>query len=381
MANAMRQINPDVCAAYPITPSTEIMQQFSSFVADGLVKTVLVPAESEHSAMSACIGAAAGGGRVMTATSSQGLALMWEMLFIAAGNRLPIVLAMANRALSAPINIHGDTSDAMGARDSGWIQIFSENGQEAYDNLIQAVRIAEHLDVRLPVMVGMDGFIISHSIESMELLEDDAVRDFVGEYIPSRPLLDIQNPRTYGPLDLQDHYIEHKRQEYEAMKNAKSVILEVAKDFSNRFGREYGLFESYRLDDAEVAIVVLNSAAGTVKAVVEELRADGLKAGLLKPRIFRPFPADEIAAALSGVKAVCVMDRADGVNAVGGPLFPEFRSALYDADSRPMMINKVFGLGGRDLGLHHVREVFAELKTIADTGKIETLAEYITVRN
>ncbi len=381
VANAMRQINPDVCAAYPITPSTEIMQQFSSFVADGLVKTVLVPAESEHSAMSACIGAAGAGGRVMTATSSQGLALMWEMLFIAAGNRLPIVLAMANRALSAPINIHGDTSDAMGARDSGWIQIFSENAQEAYDNLIQAVRIAEHLDVRLPVMVGMDGFIISHSIESMELLEDEAVRDFVGEYIPNRPLLDIQNPRTYGPLDLQDYYIEHKRQEYEAMKNAKSVILEVARDFSDRFGREYGLFESYRLDDAEVAIVVLNSAAGTVKTVIDALRADGVKAGLLKPRIFRPFPADEIAAALSGVKAVCVMDRADGVNAVGGPLFPEFRSALYDSNPRPMMINKVFGLGGRDLGLHHVREVFAELQTIAETGKIETLAEYITVRN
>ncbi|NOY52084.1 MAG: pyruvate ferredoxin oxidoreductase [Deltaproteobacteria bacterium] len=381
MANAMRQINPDVCAAYPITPSTEIMQQFSSFVADGLVKTVLVPAESEHSAMSACIGAAAAGGRVMTATSSQGLALMWEMLFIAAGNRLPIVLAMANRALSAPINIHGDTSDAMGARDSGWIQIFSENGQEAYDNLIQAVRIAEHLDIRLPVMVGMDGFIISHSIESMELLDDEKVRDFVGEYTPSRPLLDIQHPRTYGPLDLQDYYIEHKRQEYEAMKNAKSVILEVAKDFSNRFGREYGLFEAYHLDDAEVAIVVLNSAAGTVKTVIEELRADGVKAGLLKPRVFRPFPAEEIAAALSGVKAVCVMDRADGVNAVGGPLFPEFRSALYDATPRPMIINKVFGLGGRDLGLHHVREVFAELGKIAETGKIETLAEYITVRN
>jgi pyruvate ferredoxin oxidoreductase alpha subunit len=380
-ANAMRQINPDVCAAYPITPSTEIMQQFSSFVADGDVKTVLVPAESEHSAMSACIGAAAAGGRVMTATSSQGLALMWEMLYIAAGNRLPIVLAMANRALSAPINIHGDTSDAMGARDSGWIQIFSENAQEAYDNLIQAIRIAEHLNVRLPVMVGMDGFIISHSIESMELLDDQVVQDFVGDYAPVRPLLDVDHPKTYGPLDLQDYYIEHKRQEYEAMKNAKEAIREVGREFARISGREYGFLEAYRLDDAEVAIVALNSAAGTVKTVVDELRAQGVKAGLLKPRIFRPFPADEIAAALAGVKAVCIMDRADGVNAIGGPLFPEFRSALYDSPSRPFIINKVFGLGGRDLGLHHVRDVFTELRKISDTGKVETLAEYITVRN
>jgi len=381
VANAMRQINPDVCAAYPITPSTEIMQQFSSFVADGEVKTVLVPAESEHSAMSACIGAAAAGGRVMTATSSQGLALMWEMLFIAAGNRLPIVLAMANRALSAPINIHGDTSDAMGARDSGWIQLFSENAQEAYDNVIQAVRISEHMDVRLPVMVGMDGFIISHSIESMELLDDKVVRDFIGEYIPNRPLLDVDNPMTYGPLDLQDYYIEHKRQEYEAMKNAKPVILEIAERFGKISGRQYGLFEAYRLDDAEVAVVVLNSAAGTVKAVVDELRVKGIKAGLLKPRVFRPFPADEIAQALSGLKAVCVMDRADGVNGLSGPLFSEFRSALYDAAARPLMINKIFGLGGRDLGLQHVRDVFQELLKISETGKIETLAEYMTVRN
>ncbi len=381
VANAMRQINPDVCAAYPITPSTEIMQQFSTFVADGEVKTLLVPAESEHSAMSACIGAAAAGGRVMTATSSQGLALMWEMLYIAAGNRLPIVLAMSNRALSAPINIHGDTSDAMGARDSGWIQLFSENAQEAYDNVIQAVRISEHMDVRLPAMVGMDGFIISHSIESMELLDDKVVEDFVGEYTSIRPLLDVDNPMTYGALNLQDYYIEHKRQEYEAMKNATSVILEVGKEYAKISGREYGLYEEYHLEDAEVAVVVLNSAAGTAKAVIDELRSKGIKAGLFKPRVFRPFPAQEIAQALSHIKAICVMDRADGVNAIGGPLFPEFRSALYDSDTRPLMINKVFGLGGRDLGLHHVHDVFEELLKVAETGKIETLAEYITVRN
>ena len=380
-ANAMRQINPDVCAAYPITPSTEIMQVFASFVADGDVKTLLVPAESEHSAMSACIGAAAAGGRVMTATSSQGLALMWEMLYIAAGNRLPIVMAMSNRALSAPINIHGDTSDAMGARDSGWIQFFSENAQEAYDNLIQAVRVAEHLDVRLPAMVGMDGFIISHSIESMELLDDDVVRDFVGEYVPVRPLLDVDHPRTYGPLDLQDYYIEHKRQEYEAMKRAKPVILEVAREFEKISGRSYGLFEAHRLDDAEVAVVVLNSAAGTVKTVIQELRDRGLRAGLLKPRVFRPFPHEEIGRALAHVKAICVMDRADGVNGMSGPLFAEIRSALYDQPERPRVINKIFGLGGRDLGLDHVRQVFDELAEIARTGRVATPAEYITVRD
>jgi len=269
----------------------------------------------------------------------------------------------------------------MGARDSGWIQIYSENCQEAYDNFIQAFRIAEHKDVRTPVLVGLDGFIISHSIESMELLDDKVVCDFVGEYVPVRPLLDVDHPRTYGPLDLQDYYIEHKRQEYEAMKRAKPVILEVGREFEKISGRAYGLFETYHLDDADVAVVVLNSAAGTVKTVIEELRGKGIRAGLLKPRVFRPFPHEEIGRALAHTKAVCVMDRADGVNGLSGPLFPEIRSALYDQPTRPLVINKIFGLGGRDLGLEHVRDVYAELVEIAETGRVKTLAEYITVRN
>lgn len=381
VANAMRQINPDVCAAYPITPSTEIMQQFSTFVSDGKVDTNLVTVESEHSAMSACIGACAAGGRVMNATSANGLALMWEMLYIAAGNRLPIVLSCVNRALSAPINIHGDHSDSMGARDAGWIQLYAENAQEAYDNTIQAVRIGEHFDVRLPVMSCMDGFIISHSIENLELLDDSQVQKFVGKYAsPSPTLLDTDHPATYGPLDLQDYYMEHKKAEHEAIKNAKKIVIEVGKEYGKLSGRTYGLFESYRLKDADVALVVLNSAAGTTKVIVDELRAKGVKAGLLKPRLFRPFPYAEYAAALKNCSAICVMDRADSFGAAGGPLFSEFRSALYDAPARPLMFNKIYGLGGRDLGLNDIRKVYDELLKVAETGKIGKLYEYITVR-
>ncbi|MFH1961431.1 MAG: pyruvate ferredoxin oxidoreductase, partial [bacterium] len=296
MAEAMRQINPDVVAAYPITPATEIVQIFSSFAADGLVDTEFVNAESEHSAMSACIGSAAAGARTMTSTASQGLALMWEMLYIASGLRLPIVIAGVNRALSAPINIHCDHSDTMGARDSGWIQIFSENAQEAYDNMIQAVRIAEK--TLLPIMVTTDGFIISHGMETMEIMGDDEVKGFVGEYKPQHPLLDTDNPITVGAIDFTDFYFEHKRQQIEAMNTALPHIVEIGKEFALLSGRDYDLVEKYRLDDAEIAIVVLGSTAGTAKVVVDELRDKGIKAGLLKIRVFRPFPAKEIADAL-----------------------------------------------------------------------------------
>ena len=381
VANAMRQINPDVCAAYPITPSTEVMQQYSVFVADGIVDTNLVTVESEHSAMSACIGAAAAGGRVMNATSANGLALMWEMLYIAAGNRLPIVLSCVNRALSAPINIHCDHSDSMGARDSGWIQIYAENAQEAYDNTVQAPKIGAHPDVRLPVMSCMDGFIISHSIENLELLDDQQVKEFVGPYKGTAfPLLDLSHPVTYGALHLQDYYIESRKQLHEAMKRAKDVVIAVGKEYGKLSGREYGLFEAYKLEDAEVAVVALNSAAGTAKYVVDQMRAKGIKAGLMKPRLFRPFPYVEVAEALKNCAAVCVLDRADSFGAAGGPLFMEMRSALYDLPKRPIMINKIFGLGGRDMGIDDTRKVFEELVTLAESGKINKLYEYITVR-
>jgi pyruvate ferredoxin oxidoreductase alpha subunit len=380
VANAMRQINPDVCAAYPITPSTEVMQVFASFVADGDVDTNLVTVESEHSAMSACIGASAGGGRVITATSSAGLALMWEMLYVASGSRLPIVLQVVNRALSAPINIHCDHSDSMGARDSSWIQLYAENAQEAYDNMIQATLIGENMGVRLPVMCCLDGFIISHSIEKMEMLDDSDVKSFIGDYTPHYPMLDTDNPVTYGPIDLQNFYIEHKRQQVDGMTNSKQVILDVGKKFGETFGRSYGFFEEYMLDDAEIAFVVMSSAAGTVKHVINALRKEGHKVGLLKPRVFRPFPADEIRDALKHVKVIGVMDRSDSFGAVGGPLFAEIRSALYGIETPPKIIGKIFGLGGRDLEIFHVEDLYKELDNIKKTGTIEKLTDYITVR-
>ncbi|MBI4654502.1 MAG: pyruvate ferredoxin oxidoreductase [Nitrospirae bacterium] len=379
VAEALRQINPDVCAAYPITPQTDMMQRFASFVSDGKVDTEIMLVESEHSAMSACIGASAGGGRVATATSGPGLALMWEMLYVASGMRLPIVMPVVNRSLSAPLNIHGDHSDAMGARDSGWIQLWSENAQEAYDNTIQAFRIGEHMDIRLPVMVCLDGFIISHSIERMEYLDDNVVKAFVREYKSLNPLLDVENPKSIGPLILPDLYHEYKRAQHEVMTKVKDVVLDVAEDFKKISGRSYGLFETYRLDDAEIAVVILNSAAGTAKDIVDEFREKGIKAGLLKPRLFRPFPYEEVAHALKNLKAVCIMDRADSFGGYG-PLFMEVSSALYPLNDRPIMINKIYGLGGRDFMPQHAEIVLDELVEIVKTGKFKTIKEYIGVR-
>jgi pyruvate ferredoxin oxidoreductase alpha subunit len=329
--------------------------------------------------MSACIGASAAGGRVMTATSSQGLALMWEMLHIASGMRMPIVMTLVNRALSAPINIHGDHSDGMGARDCGWIQLWSENAQEAYDNLIQAIRIAEHDEVRLPAMVCMDGFIISHSIESMEFLPDEVVKNFIGEYRAKNPLLDIENPVTMGPLVLPDYFMEFKRQQHEAMLKVKDVVLEVAKEFEKVSGRSYGLFEEYRLDDAELAIVVLNSAAGTCKDVVDEYREKGVKVGLLKPRLFRPFPYEEVAEALSNAKVIGVLDRAESFGGFG-PMYMEIASAMMTNGSKPIMIDKIYGLGGRDFMPEHAAQLIDELKEIAETGKVKLYKDYLGVR-
>ena len=380
MAEAMRQINPDVVAAYPITPATEIAQIFSSFVADGKVDTEFVTVESEHSAMSATIGAASAGARAMTATSANGLALMWEVVYIAAGMRLPIVMPVVNRALSGPLNIHNDHSDTMGARDAGWIQIFSENAQEAYDNLIQAVKITENKDVLIPAMVTTDGFIISHAMEAMELLEDDVVKKFIGEYIPENPLLDTDNPVSIGPLDLFDWNFEHKRQQSEAMRNSKAVIAKVAEDFEKISGRKYEFFEEFMLDDAEVAIVVLGSTAGTGKEVVKSLREQGVKAGLLKIRVFRPFPAEEIAKALSHIKVVGVMDKCDSFNGVGGPVFSDIRSALYDLKNKPEVVDYIYGIGGRDVTMDNIKSVYSDLENIKKAGKADKIVNYLGVR-
>ena len=380
VGQAMRQINPDVVAAYPITPQTEIVQIYSSFVANGEVDTEFVAVESEHSALSATLGASAAGARAMTATSSQGLALMWEILYIAAGLRLPIVMPVTNRALSSPINIHCDHSDTMGARDAGWIHLFSENSQEAYDNTIQAIRIAEHPDILLPAMVTLDGFIISHAMEVVQLEDDARVKEFVGTYKPKVALLDIDHPVTMGGLDFTDFYFEHRRSLAEPVGKVADVVRQVGREFGQLFGREYGLFESYMLDDAEYAIVVLGSSAGTAKVVIQELREQGVKAGMLKLRMFRPFPYDEVAAALEGKKAVAVLDRSDGLAGRGGPVFGEVRSALCDWPNKPPTAGYVYGLGGRDINMDHIKSVYDDLQKIARTGQVTKLVSYLGVR-
>ena len=380
IATAMRQINPDVFAMFPITPSTEIPQYFAQYVADGKVDTEFICVESEHSSLSACVGAEAAGCRAVTATSSAGLSFMNEVLYVAASSRLPIVLAVSNRALTGPININHDYSDSMAERDSGFIQLYAENNQEVYDNYLMAHRIAEHPSVRLPLMVCEDGFITSHAIENIELEEDDAVKKFVGTYEPENYLLKEENPLAVGPYGISAYYMEARVAQAAAMKNAKKVILDVAEDFKNTFGREYGLFESYKMEDAEVAIVLMGSSAGTAKAAVDELRNEGVKAGLIKVRVFRPFPGEEIAEALKDCKAVAVLDKSEGFSANGGPLFAETASVCINMEKRPKMIDIVYGLGGRDFTVKSARSVFERLLDIVKTGQTGPLYTHMGQR-
>lgn len=380
VAIAMRQINPDVMPAFPITPSTEIPQYFSSFVANGKVDTEFIPVESEHSAMSAAIGASAAGARTLTATSSCGLAYMWEELNVAASDRLPIALALVNRALSGPININADHSDGMGTRDTGWIQIYSENNQEAYDNFVQAYRIAEHKDVRLPIMICQDGFITSHAVENITLLEDDEVKNFVGEYNPKNYLLNAKHPMAVGPYSITNYYMEARRAQSEGMRNVPRVALQVAKEFEKLSGRHYGLIEEYRMEDAEYAMVIMSSAAGTAKEVIDHMRNNGKKVGLVKIRLFRPFPAKEVAAALRKVKAVAIMDRAECFSNQGGPLGTEVTQALFYNRSTAFAIDYIYGLGGRDLLVEHVEQIFDEIEQASREGKVEDHYRYVGLR-
>ena len=381
VANAMRQIDPDVVAAFPITPSTEIPQYFSTFVNNGQVHTEFVPVESEHSAMSACIGASSAGARVMTATSANGLSLMWEMLYIASSLRLPIVMSCVNRAVSGPLNIHNDHSDSMGARDSGWIQLYGETNQEAYDNILMAIRIAEHKDIQLPVMNCYDGFITSHSIENIELIEDDKVKAFVGTRNPEHYLLNKDEQIAVGPLDVQPFLFEHKFQQARAMRKAKEVIKEVQKEFYEMTGRKYDLIEEYKMEDAEYAIVVLNSTAGTAKEAVDRLREQGIKAGLVKPRVYRPFPGEEIANALKNVKAVAILDKADGLNAVGGPLFTDTTSAmLVNNVTAPKAVSYIYGIGGRDVRVEDIESVYKDLQDVAGQDKVTDVYRYLGLK-
>ncbi|MBN1109479.1 MAG: pyruvate ferredoxin oxidoreductase [Methanomassiliicoccales archaeon] len=360
IALAWKQVNPDVVAAYPITPQTIMVEAFSDYVADGQVDTEYICAESEHSAMSICIGASAAGARVATATASAGLALMWEMLYIAASMRTPIVMAIANRTLSGPINIHCDHSDTMGARDSGWVQLYGENVQEAYDNTIMAFRIAENMKVRLPVMTCIDGFIITHALERLETLDDQVVEDFIGLYQATRPLLDIGNPTTYGPIALPDYFYEIKYQQAVAMGSVAAVTKEVMADYAKVSGRRYKLVEGYRTEDADHVVVAMGSTSGTLRHVVDRMRERGSKVGSVKIRLFRPFPSEELAAILKGKKGVAVMDRALSPG-TGGALYSDVLQSIHDIPDAPKVTNYIYGLGGRDVMPEQLEGVFEEV--------------------
>ena len=377
---AIRQINPDVMPAFPITPSTEIPQMVSTYIANGEMDTEFIPVESEHSSMSATIGAEAAGARSLTATSSAGLALMWEELLLAASNRLPLVMALVNRTLSGPININCDHSDGMGARDTGWIQIYAENNQEAYDNFIQAYPIAEDTRVHLPVMICQDGFITSHAVENITLLEDEAVKDFVGEYHPEEFLLNPGKPIAVGPYSVSNYAMEAKKNQEVALENSKEVIKEVAKKYKELTGRGFELFEEYKTEDADYIMLIMGSAAGTAKEAVDELRAEGKKVGVLKLRVFRPFPSEEIAKALANCKAVDVMDRCESYNGNGGPLGSEVPAALFKNKVMIEAVNYIYGLAGRDFTIKDVKDVFAELEDMIENGKTVEQYQYIRLR-
>lgn len=380
VAYAIKQVNPDVMPAFPITPSTEIPQLVSSYIANGEMETEFIPVESEHSAMSAAVGAESAGARSLTATSSAGLALMWEELLLAASNRLPIVLALVNRTLSGPININCDHTDSMGARDTGWIQIYAENNQEVYDNFLQAYRIAEHEDVRLPVMICQDGFIISHGVQNIFLLPDEPVQEFVGTYTPEEYLLNPGKPMAVGPYAVTEYVMEARKAQRVAMENAKQVILDVADEFARVSGRQYGLFEEYRTEDADYVMLLIGSAAGTAKDAVDQLREQGVKAGVLKLRVFRPFPEKEIAEALKNCKAVAIMDRAESYNGQAGVLGSEVTAGLYRNHSDVLAINYIYGLGGRDFTTDDAAAVFNELKDGVENGKEIEQYQYVGLR-
>ena len=362
VAYAIRQINPDVMPAFPITPSTEIPQMVSTYIANGEVDTEFIPVESEHSAMSAAIGSEAAGARTLTATSSAGLALMWEELLLAASNRMPLALALVNRTLSGPININCDHTDGMGARDTGWIQIYSENNQEAYDNFVQAYPIAENKNVHLPIMICQDGFITSHAVENIELLEDADVKAFVGEYEPEEFLLNPGKPIAVGPYSVSNYVMEAKKNQEIALENAKDVILQVAAEYEKISGRKYGLFEAYKTEDADYVMLIMGSAAGTAKQAVDDLRVQGKKVGVLKLRVFRPFPAKEIAEALRNCKAVAVMDRCESYNGNGAALGSEVSAALFRNKVMISAVNYIYGLAGRDFTVTDVYHIFDELE-------------------
>jgi len=379
VAYAVKQSKVDIVAAYPITPQTIMVERFSKYVADGEVQTEYVCVESEHSAMSACVGASLTGARVFTATASQGLALMHEMLYIASGLRCPIVMGVANRALSAPINIHGDHSDMMASRDCGWIQVYVENAQEAYDWTIMAFKLAEDKEVQLPVSVNLDGFILSHSMEGVDVLEDGVVSKFLQL---RKPLftIDPAEPVTVGALCLPDYYFEFKRQQVEAMLNVPRVLRNVNKEYRGVAGRNYGVLEAFGMEDAEVAILCLGSTAGTARAVARKLREQREKVGVVKLWLYRPFPTEDVVVALRRLKALAVLDRAVSFGAPYGALCSDVVSALHTQQEKPQVFNVIYGLGGRDIEPSDVELVFKEALKIAETGVVKEPVMFLGVR-
>ncbi|MBR2394074.1 MAG: pyruvate ferredoxin oxidoreductase [Candidatus Methanomethylophilaceae archaeon] len=371
VALAWKQIDPDVCAAYPITPQTIIVEKFAEYVANGEVDTEFVCVESEHSALTLCTSSCSAGARTFTATASQGLAYMWEMMPITSAMRTPLITAVANRAVSGPININNDHGDAMSARDCGWVMLFSENVQEAYDNSIIAPRIAEHPDVQLPCMVNLDGFILTHAIERMTMVETADVKKFVGEYKPLYPLLDVKHPLSHGNMDGPDFYYPHKYQLVQAMDKALEVAEDVFKEFAELTGREYHLVEEYLCDDAEYVAVILGSSFGTMKAAVDELREMGLKVGCAMPRVYRPWPEAALAKLMAGKKGVAVFDKHLSVGAYG-PMFPEVVTAAAELEALPKMYNVIYGLGGADATVSGFKKMMQEVVN-GDAAKITYL--------
>lgn len=392
VAYAVKQSDVDVVAAYPITPQTIIVERFSEYVHNGEVDTEFVCTESEHSALTACLAASTTGVRTFTASASAGLALMHEILYVTSGCRAPVVMAIANRALSAPINIHCDHADSMVERDACWIQLYAENSQEVYDSVIQAFRIAEHPDILLPAMVMLDAFFLSHTLENVKVLADKDVHKFVGtRQIPMVSghegklvsfKLDPKNPLTMGPLALYDYYFEHKRQQEKAMERAIQIIKQVHDEYGKISGRRYGngLIEPYRLEDAEIATICVGSTAGTTKIVVDQLRAKGIKAGSLRLRTYRPLPVQDIIDSLENVKAIGVMDRSHSFGSHGGPIFHEIRNILYDAPIHPHVVSYIYGLGGRDMPQNLIHQIYNELEKILRTKRAEKPVQFIGVR-
>lgn len=368
---AMRQAQIDVVAAYPITPSTPIVQNYGTFVSNGYIDGEFLLVESEHAAMSACVGAAAAGGRVATATSSQGFALMVEVLYQASGMRLPIVLNLVNRALASPLNIHGDHSDMYLGRDAGWINLCAMNPQDAYDLNLLAFKIAEDMRVRIPVIVNQDGFLCSHTAQNVRPLSDEQAYSFIGEYKEKNSLFNFEHPATYGAQAEEEWHYEHKAQLHNALMRSQAVIEEAFSAFKALTNREHKIVETYDMDDAEVAIFALGTTAESARVAAKTARKNGIKAGVVSVKVFRPFPYALVGEALKHTKAVGIMDKSLPAGAMGA-LFNEVGAALYQVpdSAHPVLSNYIYGLGERDITQVDLVEIFRELDANAKAGKL-----------